>query len=85
MDRGAWWGAVHGVPKSQTQLSDFTFTFNPVTKVLIKRGKCRHRWTQSKSTCDPIGHPSQGAPMMLAPTRSWKIEEEASLGLSGIA
>ena len=27
MDRGAWWAAVHGVAKSQTQLSDFTFTF----------------------------------------------------------
>ena len=28
MDGGAWWAAVHGVPKSQTQLSDFTFTFH---------------------------------------------------------
>ena len=27
MDRGAWWAAVHGVPTSWTQLSDFTFTF----------------------------------------------------------
>ena len=27
MDRGAWWAAVHGVTKSQTRLSDFTFTF----------------------------------------------------------
>ena len=27
-DRGAWWAAVHGVAKSQTQLSDFTFTFH---------------------------------------------------------
>ena len=26
MDRGAWWAAVHGVAKSRTQLSDFTFT-----------------------------------------------------------
>ena len=25
MDRGAWWATVHGVPKSQTQLSDFHF------------------------------------------------------------
>ena len=27
MDRGAWWATVHGVPKSQTRPSDFTFTF----------------------------------------------------------
>ena len=26
MDGGAWWAAVHGVPMSRTQLSDFTFT-----------------------------------------------------------
>ena len=28
MDGGAWWAAVHGVAKSQTLLSDFTFTFH---------------------------------------------------------
>ena len=28
MDRGAWWTAFHGVAKSGTQLSDFTFTFH---------------------------------------------------------
>ena len=28
MDGGAWWATVHGVAKSQTQLSDFTFTFH---------------------------------------------------------
>ena len=28
MDGGAWWGAVHGVEKSRTRLSDFTFTFH---------------------------------------------------------
>ena len=27
MDGGAWWAIVHGVAKSQTRLSDFTFTF----------------------------------------------------------
>ena len=30
MDREAWWAAIRGVAKSQTGLSDFTFTF-PVT------------------------------------------------------
>ena len=28
MDGGAWWAAVHGVAKSQTQLTNFTFTFH---------------------------------------------------------
>ena len=28
MGRGAWWAAVHGVEKSQTWLSGFTFTFH---------------------------------------------------------
>ena len=28
MDGGAWWAAVHGVMKSRTRLSDFTFTFH---------------------------------------------------------
>ena len=28
MDRGAWWAAVHGVVKSRTGLSNFTFTFH---------------------------------------------------------
>ena len=28
MDVGAWWATVHGVAKSQTRLSNFTFTFH---------------------------------------------------------
>ena len=28
MDGGAWWVAVHGVTRSRTRLSDFTFTFH---------------------------------------------------------
>ena len=28
MDAGAWQATVHGVAKSRTQLSDFTFTFH---------------------------------------------------------
>ena len=35
-DRGAWWPTVHGVAKSQTRLSDFTFTFT-------KRGHSQKR------------------------------------------
>ena len=28
MDGGAWWAIAHGVAKSQTRLSDFTFPFH---------------------------------------------------------
>ena len=28
MDGGVWWAAVHGVARSRTRLSDFTFTFH---------------------------------------------------------
>ena len=28
LDEGAWWAVVHGVTKSRTRLSDFTFTFH---------------------------------------------------------
>ena len=26
MDRGAWWATIHGVSKSRTRLSDFTYS-----------------------------------------------------------
>ena len=42
MDGGAWWAAVHGVAKSRTRLSDFTFTRSEERRV----GKeCRSRWS----------------------------------------
>ena len=28
MNRGAWWATVYSIAKSQTRLSDFTFTFH---------------------------------------------------------
>ena len=28
MDGGAWWAVVHGVVKSRTRMSNFTFTFH---------------------------------------------------------
>ena len=30
MDGGAWWATVHGVAKSRTRLSDFTFTLKSI-------------------------------------------------------
>ena len=40
MDGGAWWATVHGVAKSQTRLSDFTFlsfSFILDTQILLER------------------------------------------------
>ena len=42
MDGGAWWAAVHGVAKSWTQLSDFTFTFHIHT---LKKAMATHSST----------------------------------------
>ena len=36
MDGGAWWAAVHGVSKSRTQLSNFTFIFHFVHSILFE-------------------------------------------------
>ena len=41
MDRGAWWAIVHGVAKSRTRLSDFTFTF-----ITSPREHFMQRWAQ---------------------------------------
>ena len=36
MDRGAWWATVHGIAKSQTQLSNFTFSFTFICQALCQ-------------------------------------------------
>ena len=36
MDTGAWWATVHGVAKSQTRLSDFTFTLVKYYRVWVE-------------------------------------------------
>ena len=37
MDREAWWATVHGVPKSWTRLSNFTFTFSHCKKKINQK------------------------------------------------
>ena len=54
MDGGAWWAAVHGVAKSRTRLSDFTFTFslscigegngNPLQCSCLENPRGRRAW-----------------------------------------
>ena len=61
MDRGAWWAAVHGVAKSQIQLSDFTFTshFHALEKEMATHSSV-HAWS-IPGTAEPDGLPSTGS------------------------
>ena len=61
MDRGAWWAAVHGVTKSRTRLSDFTFTLHLHA---LEKEMATHSsvlaW-RIPGTGDPGGLPSMGS------------------------
>ena len=61
MDGGAWWAAVHGVAKSQTQLSDFTFTshFHALEKEMATHSSVL-AW-RIPGTEEPVGLPSLGS------------------------
>ena len=51
MDGGAWWATVHGVTKSRTQLSDFTFTFSAL------KASCGIQSGSGKRLCLPFTQP----------------------------
>ena len=61
MDAGAWWAAVHGVAKSRTRLSNFTFTFHFHT---LEKEIATHSsvlaW-RIPGTGEPGGLPSMGS------------------------
>ena len=61
MDGGAWWATVHGVAKSQTRLSDFTFTFHFYA---LEKEMATHSsvlaW-RIPGTVEPGGLPSMGS------------------------
>ena len=62
MDGGAWWATVHGVARSQTRLSDFTFTFHFHT---LEKEMATHSsalaWRIPGRTGEPGGLPSMGS------------------------
>ena len=60
MDGGAWKAAVHGVAKSPTRLSDFTFTihFHTLEKEMATHSSVL-AW-RSPGTGEPGGLPSMG-------------------------
>ena len=61
MDRGAWRATVHGVAKSRTRLSDFTFTFHIQA---LEKEMAAHSsvlaW-RIPGTAEPGGLPSTGS------------------------
>ena len=61
MDRGAWWATVHGVAKSRTWLSEFTFTFHfhALEKEMATRSSVL-AW-RIPGTEEPDGLPSMGS------------------------
>ena len=61
MDGGAWWAAVHGIAKSQTQLNDFTFTFHfhALEKEMATHSSVL-AW-RIPGTAEPGGLPSMGS------------------------
>ena len=61
MDGGAWWAAVHGITKSQTRLSDFTFTFH-FHALEKEMATCSSvlAW-RNPGTVEPDGLPSMGS------------------------
>ena len=61
MDGGAWWAALHGVTKSRTQLSNFTFTFHFHA---LEKEMATHSSTLAwriPGTGEPGGLPSMGS------------------------
>ena len=61
VDGGAWWAAVHGVSKSQTRLSDFTFTFHfhALEKEMATHSSVL-AW-RIPGMVEPVGLPSMGS------------------------
>ena len=60
MDGGAWWAAVHGVARSQTRLSDFTFTFHfPALEKEMATHSSVLAW-RIPGTGEPVGLLSMG-------------------------
>ena len=59
MDGGAWWAAVHGVAKSQTRLSGFTFHFHALEEEMATHSSVL-AW-RIPGMGEPGGLPSMGS------------------------
>ena len=61
MDGGAWWAAVHGVAKSRTRLSNFTFPFHFHALEKEMATHCSVLAWRIPGTGEPGGLPSMGS------------------------
>ena len=77
MNGGAWWAAVHGVPKSRTGLRDFTFTFHfhALEKEMATHSSVL-AW-RVPGTGAPVGLPSMGSHRV---GHDWSDLEAAAAG-----
>ena len=77
MDGGPWWAAVHGVAKSRTWLSDFTFTFHFCTL---------EKEMAAPSTALAWRIPGTGEPGRLPPMGSHRVGHDWSdLAAAGVS
>ena len=61
MDGEDWWATVHGVTRSRTRLSDFTFTFHfPELEKEVATHSIALAW-RIPETAEPGGLPSVGS------------------------
>ena len=88
-DRGAWWAAVHGVARSRTWLSGFTFTFHfhALEKEIATHSSVL-AW-RIPETGEPVGLPSVGSHRvghnwsdLVAAAAAWYTKRTSSSGLS---
>ena len=76
MDGGAWWATVHGVARSRTRLSDFTFTFHFHA---LEKEMATHSSTLAwriPGTGEPGGLPSTG---LQSRTRLKRLSSSSSI------
>ena len=77
MDREAWQATVHGVAKSQTGLSEFTFTFTfPSTSVVKNPPAEQETWVGSLGREDPLEEGTATCSSILAWRIPWAEEPD---------
>ena len=82
MDRGAWWAKDHEVTKSQTRLSDFTFTFryaDDTTLMAESEEELKSLLIKVKEESEKVGlklNIQKTKIMASGPITSWEIDGE---------